>query len=107
MESSLRFYHDIVGLEILRRFPIGEGKEIVFLGSGDTEVELISGEAVTEPGKGISMGFVSESLENTIELLIDKGYQTDGNIISPNPHVRFIFARDPDGYSIQFVQSGK
>lgn len=110
LEASVRFYHDIVGLEIMRRFPAGPGREIVFLGSGDTEVELISGanhdrpdSGGTLPGQGISMGFAAASLEDLISLLRENGYETDGNIISPQPNVRFFFAKDPDGYSVQFI----
>lgn len=105
LEASVSFYKDIVGLEEQRRFPAGPGREIVFLGSGDTQVELIGGASHdgAELGKGLSMGFVAESLENLIALLLDKGYETDGKIISPQPNVRFFFAKDPDGYNVQFV----
>lgn len=40
MEESLRFYQEIVGLNIVNRFPAGPGVEIVFLGDGETKVEL-------------------------------------------------------------------
>ena len=105
LDASVRFYQDIVGLEIQRRFPAGPGREIVFLSSGDTQVELIGGAIHdgAELGKGISMGFVAESLEDMIALLREKGYETDGNIISPQPSVRFFFAKDPDGYNVQFI----
>ena len=106
IEASLRFYKDITGLEVKRRFAAGPDTEIAFLGSGDTEIELISGGAAhdgAEQGQGVSLGFVAGSLEDTIALLREKGYETDGTILSPNPHVSFFFARDPDGYSVQFV----
>ena len=105
LEASVRFYKDIVGLEEQRRFSAGPGREIVFLGSGDTQLELIGGanHNGAELGKGLSMGFVAESLENQIALLRDKGYETDGKIISPQPNVRFFFAKDPDGYAVQFI----
>jgi lactoylglutathione lyase len=107
IEASLRFYQEITGLEISRRFAAGPDTEIVFLGSGATEVELISGRTQNgvKQGEGISMGFASESLEDTIRLLREKGYETDGKIICPNPHVSFFYARDPDGYNIQFVKT--
>ena len=109
LEASLRFYQDITGLEIKRRFSAGPGREIAFLGSGGTEVELISGatHGAAEPGQGVYLGFAADSLEDTIALLREKGYETDGNIISPNPHVKFFFARDPDGYNIEFINSSE
>ena len=107
LEASLRFYQDVVGLEITRRFSSGSNSEIVFLSSGDTQVELISrpGQDVAEPGRGISMGFETQSLEDTMALVKEKGFETDGEISSPNPSVRFFFASDPDGYRVQFVHS--
>ena len=109
LEASLKFYQEIVGLEITRRFPSGPDTEIIFVGSGDTEVELIchknADHSAVTPGNGISMGFLSPSIEDTIKLLREKGYETDGVIISPNPKTRFFFAIDPDGYRVQFVQA--
>ena len=41
MEDSLEFYHEKLGLEIDRQFHKESGMEIVFLGNGETKVELI------------------------------------------------------------------
>jgi len=104
MDASIRFYQEIVGLPLKRRFPAGPGVEIAFFGDGDTEVELITGrDAGKPPCDCISLGFEATSLEDTIALLREKGYETDGQIISPAPDVSFFFAKDPDGYSIQFA----
>ena len=107
MDASLRFYQNMTGLELHRRYQARPGTEIAFLGSGETEVELISSEsdasAGPAPGQGISLGFESASLEDTIRSLRENNYETDGVIQSPNPNVRFFFALDPDGYRIQFI----
>jgi lactoylglutathione lyase len=109
LEDSLKFYQEVVGLEVTRRFQAGPDTEIVFVGSGDTEVELIcnktAGQGEIKPGNGISMGFMSPSIDDTIKLLREKGYKTDGVIISPNPNTRFFFAFDPDGFQVQFLQA--
>ena len=106
LDASVQFYRKIVGLEVTRRFPAGPGREIAFLGSGGTEVELISGahHNTPEAGNGVSLGFMAESLDCVIALLRENGYETDGNIISPNTNISFFFARDPDGYNVQFVK---
>ena len=110
MDDSLRFYQEIVRLPLRVRFPVGSGTEIAFLGSGETEIELICSDAYTPQdraiiGVGISLGFVTESLDATIAFVREKGYETDGIIQSPNPSVSFFFAKDPDGYTIQFVKN--
>ena len=111
MGASLRFYQDIVGLTVINRFNAGPTTEIAFLGSGEkgeTQVELIcdtANQPDTTDGVGlISLGFVSPSLNDTIQQLRDKGYETDGKIISPAPDVCFFFALDPDGFVIQFMK---
>jgi len=108
LEVSLKFYQEIVGLEMNRRFNADPGTEIAFLGKGDTEVELICNSGApsnsTPLGKGILLGFVTGSLEDTITLMNEKGYDsTKVNIVTPNPHMRFFIVNDPDGYSIQFI----
>ena len=103
IDASIRFYEEVVGLPLKKRFESRPGIEIAFLGEGETEVELISGrEEGQVAGTGIFLGFEAKSLEDTIALLRQKGYETDGNIISPAPDFSFFFAKDPDGYNIQF-----
>ena len=103
MDASIRFYEEVVGLPLKRRFPSRPGTEIAFLGDGETQVELISGREENQtPCDCVFLGFEAESLEDTIALLREKGYETDGAIISPAPDFSFFFAKDPDGYKIQF-----
>jgi len=105
IEASAKFYQEIVGLAVIRQFSAGPGREIIFLGSGDTQLELISGadHGGAEPGSGVSMGFAADSLDEMIATLRDQGYETDGQIVSPQPGVTFFFAKDPDGYTVQFI----
>lgn len=106
LEGSLKFYKEIVGLSVDRRFPFGQGGEIVFLGNGQTKVELIYDKNVKISGKkeGISLGFETKSVDNMINDLKQKGYDIEGPI-SPNPHVKFFFIYDPNGVKIQFVEN--
>lgn len=106
MEASLQFYQEILGLEISHRFPTGPGREIVFLGDGDTKVELMDTgvEDIPDTGKDISMGFQTDSLEQTIALVKEKGYALMGEPVQPAPGLQFVFVSDPDGYKIQILQ---
>ncbi|MDF2904710.1 MAG: glyoxalase/bleomycin resistance/dioxygenase family protein [Herbinix sp.] len=107
MEASLRFYQEVVGLEISRRFNSAPGMEIVFLGEGDTEVELIYSEQKKEiaVGQDISLGFVVDSIETITELIKVKGYEVHSGPFQPNPHVKFLYVQDPTGWRIQFVEN--
>jgi lactoylglutathione lyase len=108
LETSLQFYEGVVGLPLRLRFQAGPDTEIAFLGAeGDTAVELIAhgGAAPGSAGAGVSLGFAVDSLEEKIEFLKSRGISTVGEISSPNPQTRYIFALDPDGYRIQFLET--
>lgn len=107
LEESVKFYTEIVGLKETRRFNAGPDTEIVFLGNGETEIELIwdRNKNTCDMGKDISLGFTVESLDKQIELLQDKGVKILTEPISPNPSLKFFFALDPNGLKIQFVEN--
>ena len=107
LEESLKFYQEIVGLSTDKRLKAGPTAEVVFLGDGETKVELIYDEANTAVniGQDISLGFETDSLDRMIELLEEKGVQLHSGPFQPNPHTKFIFVLDPNGVKIQFCQN--
>ena len=52
MEESLMFYEEIVGLKVNKRFQAGPAMEIVFLGDGETQIELICNDNKKEVNAG-------------------------------------------------------
>ncbi|NLT94928.1 MAG: VOC family protein [Clostridia bacterium] len=107
MEESLKFYQEIVGLKVERRFNPGPGMEIVFLGDGETKVELISNEQVKDVsfGPNISLGFEVDSLDEMMNFIKEKGIEIHSGPFQPNPNTRFFFVLDPNGLKIQFVET--
>ena len=106
LEKSLDFYEGFLGLKLNKRYMAGPGMVLAFLGEGNTQIELVCAENTKceGPGKGLSMGFQVESLEDTLTLVEKKGIPVSRGILQPNPHIRFFFVKDPDGYEIQFVE---
>ncbi len=106
MEESLKFYTQILGLEVKRTFSAGPGMEICFLEGNGTDLELICDaehKRVTY-GQDISVGFTVDSLDQTIAGLIEKGITRITGPISPNPSISFIFITDPNGLKIQLAE---
>lgn len=106
MEKSLNFYQNILGLKLKREFSPAPGMKFSFLGDGETEIELICNEGVKDinPGDSLSMGFKIESTEQFSADLKEKGIEIHSGPFQPNPHIRFFFVLDPDGYKIQLVE---
>ena len=106
MEESLKFYQNIVGLSLDRRFMSGP-KDIVFLGKQETKVELIcdKNNKISGAKTGISLGFEVNSVDDMIRLVKQNGYDTIEGPFQPNPHTKFFFITDPDGVKIQFVEN--
>lgn len=107
MDDSLKFYQEIVGLSISRRFSAGAGVEISFLGEGETKVELIfnPNQKINGKAEGISLGFEVESVDEMIKFIKEKGLEVDSGPFQPNPHIKFFHVKDPNGVNIQFVEN--
>jgi len=107
MDESIRFYTDIVGLPVEKRYSAAEGVELAFLGDSQTKVELICNKHVKEVGakEGISLGFEVVSVEEMMADVKRKGLEIDSGPFQPNPHIRFFYIKDPDGLKIQFVEN--
>ena len=107
MEESVKFYQEVVGLSLDRRFEAGPDKEIAFLGEGETKIELIcnkNGEKV-QIGQDISWGFIVHSVEEKMNFIETKGIAIHSGPFQPNPHVIFFYVADPNGLKIQFVEN--
>lgn len=107
MEESLKFYQEIVGLKLDRRFDAGPNGEIAFLGEGETKVELVCSreERRVNIGQDISMGFEVDSVDRMIEFVKANGIEVHSGPYQPNPHVKFFYILDPNGVKIQFVEN--
>ncbi len=106
MDVSVRFYTEIVELPVDKRYSAGPDTEITFLGAGATKVELIcrGNQASIVAGNGISIGFDVKDLPEKLDSLKKTGVPVVSDIIQPNPHVRFFYVTDPDGYRVQFIE---
>lgn len=107
IEESIKFYQEIVKLSISKRYITEAGKEICFLGDGETKVELIYDPTykVTNTCEGISLGFEVDTIEEMIKFIKQKGLEIDKGPIQPNPHIKFFYVKDPNGFKIQFVEN--
>lgn len=110
LDTSVKFYTEILGLSIHQRFQSKPGVEIVFLGDGETKIELITTEEGRDMGKSgcctedISLGFSVDSLEGMMGILAEQKILLHSGPFQPNPHTRFCYVLDPDGFKIQLVE---
>ena len=105
MEKSIDFYKTIVGLEINRQFKTDSETEIVFMGQGETQIELIETKGL-EPkhSQDVSLGFEVDSLKTQIDFIKEKVLTIHSGPFQPNPHISYFFVLDPDGVKIQFLE---
>ncbi len=108
MEKSIHFYQNIVGLEITRRFSPSVGVEIVFLGDGGTEIELIyregqNGKEKISVGENISLGFEVNSISEMMDILRRDDFMIS-EVVKPTPEMKFFYTKDPSGVKIQFFE---
>lgn len=105
MQKTIDFYQWLLDLPIDRRFPTGNGGEIVFFGEPDeTKFEIIH-QPGSEPkaAEGVTIGFSVDSLQEKMDLL-DSRNIAHSPVISPNAHAAFCFFTDLNGVKIQLFQ---
>ena len=51
------------------------------------------------------MGFTVESVDKTMEFLMNKGIKSIAGPYQPNPMLKFIYINDPNGVKIQLVEN--
>ena len=107
MGESLKFYQEIIGLPLKRRYKAGPDIELAFLGEGETEIELICNENKKEisVGQDISWGFKVKSVDQMMSFVKEKGIAIHSGPFQPNPHIKFFYIIDPNGLKIQFVEN--
>lgn len=109
LEESVQFYTKIIGLEVESEMNAGPDMKIVFLGKGETQIELIcnSNNKEINIGNDISWGFEVESLDEQLELVKDNGIKVEAGPTQPTPKVKYFFIKDPNGLTIQLVENIK
>lgn len=109
MDQTIRFYTEILGLEVLERKTSPRGAHLAFLKVPHSD-ELI--ELCSFPPSGpvkvqedlVHLAFQVESLDDTIRALTVKDIRiTDGPTASSSGS-RFIFIDAPDGYEIELIE---
>ena len=112
LDKSVEFYRDKLGLELVRKTPVGNDATNAFFGvPGDSEprLELTLNHDQEEPyylGTGYShVAFAVEDLNALAEKLEEAG----GVDFESKPHAmssgtRLFFVKDPDGYRIEFIE---
>lgn len=105
MQETIDFYQWLLALPIDRRFPIGNGGEIVFFGAPDeTKFEVIyMPEAQVKTTEGVTIGFSVDSLKEKMDLL-DSRNIPHSPVISPNPQTAFCVFTDLNGVKIQLFE---
>ncbi|OCA87774.1 hypothetical protein A8F94_07965 [Bacillus sp. FJAT-27225] len=109
MESSIHFYEDVLGFDVLETGTAGDVK-LAFLGdreSGQVYVELIAGNPTDFPNEGRvhHLAFTVDNLEEEIERLSSLGVSFgDGTVNSLGNGSKYIFFNGPDGESLELFQ---
>ena len=102
MAESIKFYTEVMGLEIDSKFNLGPGLSITLLkGEGDAMIELIKN---TENEIGLfSVGIEVEDINTTVKELKSKGAKITKEPM-PITIGTIAFLEDPNGATIVLIQ---
>jgi lactoylglutathione lyase len=109
MDETVRFYQDVLGLEIVERKTSPRGSHLAFLKVPNSE-ELI--ELCSFPPSGpvkvqadlVHLAFEVENLDDAIHALMAKGIPITDGPTRASSGSRFIFIDAPDGYEVELIE---
>lgn len=109
LDQTIRFYTDVLGLEVVERKTSPRGSMLAFLKVPNSE-ELI--ELTSFPPSGpvsvqqdlVHLAFQVENLDDTIASLNTKGVKVTDGPTQTSSGSRFIFVDAPDGYEVELIE---
>ena len=109
IDQTIRFYTDVLGLEVMERKTSPRGSHLAFLKVPNSE-ELI--ELASFPPSGpvkvqedlVHLAFQVENLDQTMDELKTKGVLITDGPTTTSSGSRFIFIDAPDGYEIELIE---
>jgi lactoylglutathione lyase len=109
MAQTIRFYTEVLGLEVLERKVSPRGSHLAFLKVPNSEelIELTSfppSGPVTVQEDLVHLAFQVESLDDTIASLNAQGVKVTDGPTQSSSGSRFIFIDAPDGYEIELIE---
>jgi len=108
LDESIAFYSNLLGLQVMKRFPAGPAMEIAFMGNGtpnETLVELLadSNNSAVNFSECISIGFAVDSMDAMLDTVKDKNIPVHSGPFE-TPGSKFFSIKDPNGLNVQFFQ---
>ena len=109
LDQTIRFYRDVLGLEVLERKTSPRGSQLAFLKVPNSEelIELTSfppSGPVTVQEDLVHLAFQVESLDDTIDQLSAKQIRITDGPTTTSSGSRFIFIDAPDGYEVELIE---
>ncbi len=110
LNSTAAYYEKMFGARILLRRNLAGGKRILFLGIGESMLELMDFGPGSEPVDarehyGVHhIGIKTDNFEKTVRDLKAKGADFLGEPFDPTPGIHLVFLRDPNGAVIELAQ---
>lgn len=109
LDQTIRFYTDVLGLEVLEQKTSPRGSQLAFLKVPNSEelIELTSfppSGPVTVQEDLVHLAFQVESLDDTIDQLGAKQIRITDGPTTTSSGSRFIFIDAPDGYEVELIE---
>jgi len=111
LERSIAFYREFLGFEMKERIQIGSPvlKQVVYLGLGDTTLELLDYADPAPPDFSIRVGYrlmalEVDSMEDSLAFLAERGIEPSQPPMDVGGGSLRAEIMDPDGLSIELRQ---
>lgn len=110
LDTSLKFYRDALGLEVVREYEVPSGRfTLVYLaapGDHEAQIELTYNWDPEDYGSARNFGHVAYAVDD-VYALCERLQSLGVTILRPPRDGRMAFVRSPDNISIELLQRGE
>ncbi|MGA2246475.1 MAG: VOC family protein [Verrucomicrobiota bacterium] len=109
LERTVKFYHDVLGLEVIRRHQSPRGSELVFLKSAGSQEEIeithfpAGGSVQVQPDL-THLAFEVDSLAEFEKHLAKLGVKFSDGPTTTSSGSTFAFVDAPEGYEVELIE---
>ena len=109
VERAATFYTGVLGLQEMARLETSHSGTLIFVGVGETTIELFGGGKVKASGEGNEVGFkhiclLVDDVDAEHARLKARGVAFDMEPATVESGLRICFLRDPDGNRVELMQ---
>jgi len=105
LDGCIKFYEDILGLEMKDRVRVSDTMEIAVFESGGVDLELVYDPTIgnADAGDAVAFSFEVPSLDDALKMVAERGVKVHSGPFAEEGF-KYFFVQDPNGLKVELKE---